>query len=158
MKSNKIFFYLILSLFVYSCGTKSKSSSQSTVIPGLPDTLKLGISTTEEAQKELGTPTTTYQETNATKTPTEVLTYNKVGALQFENNIAKGFFREPKNEEIHLQYWLQKWAKKKTKTEKIDSSVNTHGQYEYQMINLEEKETIIYDNENGTVKRVMHYE
>lgn len=143
----------ILTLFfIISCdgGAKKSSGKQP---PGLPETIKLGETTAKELDKELGSPKDSYEMDAAT-----VSTYKDGSAAKIENEVVKSFYRDPVGDELKLQYWLQLWKDKVTTTEKIESTKNEHGTYEYQLINKNDNTTIIFDHESGIVKRVMHYE
>ncbi|MBY0416361.1 MAG: hypothetical protein K2Q18_19455 [Bdellovibrionales bacterium] len=150
MRIKNLFISLLVALTITSCGSKPSGKKPNT--SGLPGTLEMGVSTTNEVEAEMGEPDKTYEAKDATM-------YNyDTKTIKIENNIVKGFFREPNKDEVHLQYWLQKWKNKKTFSSEMKESKNPHGQSEYQMNNSEERVTIIYNKENGIVKRVMFYE
>lgn len=142
---------MVLSLL--ACGRGNSSKKNTTALPGLPETVRLGETTATEIDKELGEPTNSYEIKDAV-----VQTYEDGKAIKIEDNVAKSYFRDPEGNEVYIQFWLQKWKTQTTMSEKIEVSKNVHGQMDYQLINKEEKTTVIYDSENGRVKRVMHYE
>lgn len=153
---NKLTAILLLATItaIAGCGTKTTSSKKSTTTStGLPETIQLGQSTAEDVKKELGEPDYTY-----TMNESIVSSYAGNMSIKFTQNKAKAFFRNPSDNEVYLQYWLQKWKDKKTKQDPIAETKNVHGQYEYQLACAEDNTTIIYNNENGTVKRVIYYE
>ncbi|MFA6237749.1 MAG: hypothetical protein WC635_10515 [Bacteriovorax sp.] len=150
---NKLVLILLI-LTLSGCGNKAHRTGSRSKPPGLPANLELGTSTTEEIKNEMGEPTVTY----AVMGEATVINYKDNRAFKLDQGVAKGFFRDPTKEESSLQYWLQKWKDKRTKQETIQESRNAHGQFDYQLICEEDNTTIIYNNENGVVKRVMYYE
>lgn len=139
-----------------SCGPKNTSIKKSSP-PGLPDSLQMGTSSASDVENELGQPLKTYKVEEASAEAT-MYNYQDNKTFKFESNVVKGFFRDPNKDEIYLQYWMQKWKDKKVEEVAVEGTKNVHGQSEYQMINEEEKTTIIFDKENAIVKRVMYYE
>lgn len=136
------------------CGIKTNRPINKSKPPGLPVNLEMGTSTIEEIKNEMGEPEVTYD----VKGEASVVNYQDNLSFKIDKGVAKAFFRDPTKEEQALQYWLQKWKDKKTKQESIPESKNVHGQSDYQLICEDENTTIIYNNENGVVKRVMYYE
>lgn len=147
-----ILFFLIFS--VHGCGIKTNRPINKSKPPGFPVNLEMGTSTIEEIKNEMGEPDLSYD----VKGEASVVNYNDNLSFKIDKGVAKAFFRDPIKDELALQYWLQKWKDKKTKKETIPESQNAHGQFDYQLICEDENTTIIYNNENGVVKRVMYYE
>lgn len=86
-----------------------------------------------------------------------VNTYSEGRSLKFKDNVVKAYFRNPQGDEIHLQHWLQLWKDRSTKRDKLAQGNDAHGQNDYQLISGSDHTTVIFDNESGRVKRVMHY-
>jgi len=138
-------------IFLSGCG--HKADKVPTTLPGLPANLNLGNSSTAEVESELGQPEKIYSVEDS-----EMYNYKDNRTFKFQDNVMKAFFRDPIKNEVHLQFWLQKWKDQETSNDAIAESKNPHGQMDYQMTSKIDKTTIIYDKENGLVKRVMYYE
>jgi hypothetical protein len=148
----KIISFSLLFLLL-ACDQGSGSKKKSRTLPGLPETVILGESSRNDVDRELGDPVTTYEVKDAV-----VNTYEDGKALKIENDVVKSYFRSPEKDEVHLQYWLHLWKDKSTESSKIESSKDAHGKFEYQLISTDDHTTIVYDEETGLVKRVIHYE
>jgi hypothetical protein len=152
----KILITLFLLTAFIGCGTKGSSTKKSNP-PGLPENLQMGTSSEQEVEQTLGEPAKVYTVENQAD-EAKMMAYQDNKTFKIESGVMKAFFRDPIKDEKYLQYWLQKWKDQSVKTEAIAGMKNVHGQSEYQMINQQDNTTIIYDKENGIVKRVMYYE
>lgn len=156
IKMQWLFIFIFLSIAIGACSNKKVTTSSGTTPVGLPAGIVLGASTETEVTTKLGNPSFQYQPSTSDKS--KIYDYQELGSLKFEEGQVKAFFRAPKDQEAKLQFWLQKWANKKTEVEKILSSQAADGTSEFQMICFEEKTTIVYEGETGAVKRVIFYE
>ena len=148
----KIFVLILLIFICNSCG--SRPTSEKSRI-GLPENIKLGQSNLSELETSLGTPNLKVQNSDKTFT----VQYDNVGSILVDGSTLKAFFRSPKEDEAHLQYWLQRWKNCDVKTMDIPDSINSnHSEKEVQKICITDKTTIIYNEKNGLVRRVIFYE
>jgi len=157
-KQQFLFIFIILLITFISCSDlkKSNKSSTSSQQTGLPQGITLGASSDIEVVDKLGEPAHEYKASDEENA--QIYQYKELGAMKFEDGKMKAFFRQPKDQESKLQYWLQLWANKKTETEKMENSVGADGAIQYQMSCPEDNTTIIYDEVSGSVKRVVFYE
>jgi hypothetical protein len=152
---NKLLVILFCVILV-GCGVKKVNSVKKNGLPGLPEKIQLGLTSSEAAKSELGNPSNVFNSNDHQKTL--IYSYNGIGTLNFENNVLKAFFREPIKEEIYLQYWQQRWKNKKIAKVKMETMPTSHESIAYELICKEEKTIVIYNDDNGLVKRVVHYE
>lgn len=152
----KILLLLFITLLISNCGTRP-STKNSRI--GLPENIKIGVSNISEIKEKLGEPSLTSKNEDNSYTAQ----YENVGSVLVDGEVVKAFFRGPKGDEVHLQYWLQRWKNFEVSTQELPrpSNVNEsdkHIEKEMQKICKKDQTTIIFDEKTGLVKRVIFYE
>lgn len=119
---------------------------------GCDAVVRSGFRTPEQVINSKGQPNNELSESDLN--PSRLLIYKDKTTYQIEDERVRAEFRQPTNDEVSLQYWLQRWKGQVYKTSKVNEEGDSHVESKF-YYNEQLGEGVIYEVPTNKVIRVV---